>query len=237
MKFSFILPVVVFGCSAAQAQTVISFGPRLGFNASTSHYSYDRTFTTKYKPGGSVGVMAEARRGHLALQAAALYEQKGFRLDDEYKSGSDYSRQKDTYRLNYLTLPVQVVYTQHEDGQGVQILAGSYVGMLLNGQLQYDDYYQNRVIGELAFRGESKIKPASTIDYPSQGAYSQRFDAGVQAGVGYRYNNLLVQAEYSLGLRDLRPRYNDVNGNRFISPSYYNRVVQLSASYLFSITK
>lgn len=237
MKFSFILSVALLGVSAAQAQTVLSVGPRIGFNASTAHYSYKRTYTTKYQLGGSAGVLAEARRGHLALQVAALYQQKGFRLDDEYESGSSYSRQKDTYRLNYVTLPIQLVYTQHEDGQGMQVVAGGYVGMLLNGRVQYDDYFRDRVNGVMAFRGESTIKPVSTIDVTSRGAYSQRFDAGVQAGIGYRYNNLLVQAEYSLGLRDLRPRYRDINGSRFFSASYYNRTVQLSASYLFSLTK
>jgi hypothetical protein len=65
-------------------------------------------------------------------------------------------------------------------------------------------------------------------DYKSQ--YSKRFDGGVKVGVGHYFNKVLLQASYSVGLRDLRAQYyNAYNTTSY--PAYYNRSFRASISY------
>lgn len=235
MKHIYIPLFLLGSVGCAQGQTVVSAGPVIGFNASTVPYKYDHTYTTHYRTGGAIGALVNVQRQHLALQVAALYQQKGFRIDDEYTlSRSYYSRQKSDYRLNYLTIPVQVAYAFRPDGQGLQVSAGGYAGLLLRGEVQDDLYHQDLMDGSIgSYQGTRKIEPGRATDIYSITSYSQRIDAGLQAGVGYRYEQLLVQLSYSYGLRNVGPRYEEGVGVGFITPSYYNRVAQVSVAYLF----
>ncbi|MFD2785297.1 porin family protein [Hymenobacter rubripertinctus] len=235
MKHLFISLFLLGLVGYAQGQTNISAGPIVGFNASTAPYEYDHTFTTHYRTGGAIGVLVNAQRQHLALQVAALYQQKGFRIDDEYTSPrSLYTRQKNDYRLNYLNIPVQVAYAFRRDGQGFQVFAGGYVGLLLRGKAELDTYYEDAMSGTSdARQGTTKLKPGRATELYSIHSYSQRIDAGLQVGAGYRYEQLLLQLSYSYGLRNVGPRYEEGIGVGFITPSYYNRVAQVSMAYLF----
>jgi len=64
----------------------------------------------------------------------------------------------------------------------------------------------------------------------------RQMDFGLQAGAGYRYQGLLVQASYSLGLHDLAaaPPSASLNARMYTQPDhYYNRGFQVSMAYLF----
>ncbi|NVO86253.1 outer membrane beta-barrel protein [Hymenobacter terrestris] len=235
MKHLFIPLFLLGSASCAQGQTSISAGPVIGFNTSTAPYKYDHTFTTHYRTGGAIGALANIQRQHLALQVVALYQQKGFRIDDAYTSpNSLYTRQKNDYRLNYLNVPVQVAYAFRPDGQGLQVFAGGYAGLLLGGKAELDTYYEDAMSGASGVRqGTMKLEPGRAPDPSSIHSYSQRIDAGLQAGAGYRCEQLLLQLSYSYGLRDAGPRYEEGIGDGFITPSYYNRVAQVSVAYLF----
>lgn len=64
--------------------------------------------------------------------------------------------------------------------------------------------------------------------------YFQRYDAGVQAGIGYRCHDFLIQAGYYLGLLNTGISY-PLNAPDYRNgPTYRNRSFQLTASYLFS---
>jgi hypothetical protein len=218
--------------ASAHAQASFSIGPRLGLNASTYHFSAatpaDRQ---RYRAGFEAGLLASVGFGHFAVQPALLYTQKGntqyttvdVRTGTNIPAGT--GELKNSYRLNYLTLPVNVAYVQHPDGQGFQVFAGPYVALLLSGR------YEN----EVAVSGKSttdsgKITPVAN-DAPGPDAYARRLDAGLQAGLGYRYQHLLLQFDYSLGLRDIGARYY-YNGVAISNPAYYNRAFQASLAYL-----
>jgi hypothetical protein len=219
--------------TAAQAQASFSIGPRLGLNVSTYHFSSatpaDRQ---RYQTGFEAGVLASVGFGHLALQPALLYTQKG---NTQYttvdvRTGTNIpvgiGEFKNTYRLNYLTLPVNIAYTQHPDGQGFQVFAGPYLGLLLSGR------YENTIdVAGTPTTDSGKITPIAN-DAPDLDAYARRLDAGLQAGLGYRYQGLLLQFDYSLGLRDIGARYY-YNGVAISNPAYYNRAFLASLAYLF----
>jgi hypothetical protein len=82
-----------------------------------------------------------------------------------------------------------------------------------------------------------KVKAATLApidDNLDNDRYAQRFDGGLQAGVGYRLKEFQLQASYSLGLHNSVVRF-QYNGKVYDNePAYYNRAFQVSLSYLVS---
>jgi hypothetical protein len=138
----------------------------------------------------------------------------------------------ETVRLNYLTLPLNLAYTLGQAGQGLQVFAGPYLGLLVGGNYQ-QQVHGSSYLGGPARESENsgKVK-AATVVSDANNRYSQRLDAGLQAGVGYRLKNLQLQVGYSLGLRNLAVPYQGYNGALYEAPANYNRAFQLSISYL-----
>jgi hypothetical protein len=221
----------------AQAQVTVSFGPQVGYNLATTNYQYtlsaDESYHVSSRSGLTLGIEAQASRGHLALQPALLYTQKGYGIARTTgASPSDQLLSQDKYRFNYLSLPINVVYTTGAAGQGFQVFGGPYVSALLGGHYQW----HSELVGpnvHFTFDHEGKVvagsehisSSASEPDYASR-----RFDAGAQAGVGYRYRGMLVQVGYSLGLRNVGVSYPAGAGST--APTYHNRAFQVSLAYL-----
>ncbi|MDO7847416.1 porin family protein [Hymenobacter sp. M29] len=235
-----ILPLLLAGlplllAHQAQAQTSFGIGPRVGLNVATFHYPEKPIIgTIGYRPGFEAGLAANLGRGHFALQAAVLYSQKGFtqRYTADVRTGNNVptSTADAEYRnrLHYLTIPLSLAYTQGSDGQGAQVFAGPYLGVLLGGR--YETILTPRD-GSTPLTFGGAITPISSTARDFE-YYAQHFDVGLQAGLGYRYQGLLLQVNYSLGLRSLANSYlyNGVSGS---NPAYYNRAFQGSLTYLF----
>lgn len=254
MRYPLTLAIAWAACGLAHAQTALKFGPRVGGMATTAAYtSFDtHKFAPGYVFGAELGGLVQAQRAHWALQMSALYTRKGFQLHETYRPagrpiGTSYQI-KETYRLNYLTLPINVAYTQHANGQGFQMFAGGYMGLLLNGRWKYDDRFlepqpNGDVYGAVSLGHEKEVRPSQKrpSNPPSRigDVYSRRVDAGVQAGVGYCFSRILVQGTYSLGFVNLAPDYNTrllVYGSS-APESYANRAVHVSVAYLLVKTK
>ncbi len=234
--------------SAAQAQVTFSVGPHVGLSVATASYNADGgTFKLHSRSGLEAGLVGDLRVGHFALQPAVLYTQKGFGLDYSYANlsapgtTSTYGGTT-TYRLNYLTIPLTLAYAQHTDGQGFQLAAGPYIGLLLGG------HYDNTTVvtgsnpatsqssGDVAAGEYNRYVFYSTSK--DTRFHSRRLDAGLQVGLGYRVGNMLVQAGYSLGLRNVGAddQYDYGNGQTetYDGPVYRNRTFHFSLAYLFS---
>ncbi|RZK88652.1 MAG: PorT family protein [Hymenobacter sp.] len=177
-----------------------------------------------YRTGFAAGLQGIVQFGHLAVQPSLHFSQKGL---DEHSGSGLYSRYTD-YRLNYLLLPVNVAYSLHSGGQGVQVFAGPYVGMLLGGNYQVTSEDRGPFGGTDSYAGD--IAPGDTYTIPAPGTTApqprlcRRFDVGLQAGLGYRYGKLLAQVDFAFGLNDLYPMLS----------STYNRTAQASLSYLLT---
>ncbi|MDB5270016.1 MAG: hypothetical protein JWP58_3056 [Hymenobacter sp.] len=237
--------------SPAQAQTHFSIGPSLGLNVSTapfSHHTY--TYRTTASVGVEAGVLAILSRRHAGLQAALLLSQKGFGIDDENHSDDGRGSVSDSYvkaryRLNYLTLPLNLMYFLRADGQGLQVFGGGYLGLLLGGDYDYKYSFSSHFPGGANGNGgatSGAVIPgdyfpnnSNIYGYSANNFYSRYFDAGLQGGLGYRFGRALAQVSYSWGLRNLAADVQYGGPNRTISSSgvvYRNRAVQASFSYL-----
>ncbi|GAB3586478.1 hypothetical protein GCM10027345_35990 [Hymenobacter daeguensis] len=220
--------------SRAHAQTSFSIGPRVGLNLATYHLTEPEVFDPpQYRAGLEAGVASALSRGHFALQGALLYSQKGYKtrttVDIRSVSNSYLGTGEVEYaeRLHYLTLPLALAYTQRSDGQGFQVFAGPYVGLFLAGSFTNSTTPQN---GPSSFAsGSLTAAPEAAYDY---GSFVRRYDAGLQGGLGYRYQQLLFQAGYSLGLRNV-----SAEAFQLLRAPRYNRAFQASLSYLLGPKK
>ena len=226
---------LLFLATAAHAQAAFSIGPRVGLNLTTYRFSEKSILGTPgYRPGMEAGVASSWGLGHFALQTAALYSQKGCtqHYTVDIRTGSNIPAgtgdAENSSRLHYLTIPLSIAYTQGSDGQGAQVFAGPYLGVLLGGR------YETTITPNRGTptSNSGPITPVSNEAPDISGAYARRLDAGLQAGLGYRHRALLFQVAYSLGLRNVAASY-FYNGIPVSSPAYYNRAFQGSLTYLF----
>jgi hypothetical protein len=235
-KLVFLLGLGSLGGSV-QAQTTFSLGPQIGLNITTATYSHNNAsfydFSTAPLPGLEAGLLATIGFGHFLLQPALLYSQKGFILKGTLLPTTSPSSRpiaaQVTSQLNYLTLPLNFVYTQKADGEGLRVFGGGYVGLLLGGKRKVHDEYANTNSFARIYESESPIKPgnnsASVTDF-----YAKRLDAGLQAGLGYQHRSALVQLTYSVGLTNPAVTYPGLPPEE--SPSYHNRALAISLAYL-----
>lgn len=193
---------------ATHAQT-ICIGPLLGLSGTSA--SFRSSWTTQPRVGIEAGLQSVIQFNHVALQPSLRYSQKGWR------SRSSFSGNEDDNRLDYLTLPLSFTYSLQSNGQGWQLLAGPYVSCLLGGKTMSNSAYSGQVrVGD--------YQPVPPVGSTYSDSYFYRYDAGLQAGLGYRAKQFLAQAAFSFGLYDTAPWWG--------SPKH--RGVQFSLSYLFA---
>ncbi|RZK34379.1 MAG: PorT family protein [Hymenobacter sp.] len=225
--------------AAAQAQTRFRFGPQVGYSQTTINYNPNSQYNEAaihYTSGFSAGVLADIGFGHWAIQPALQFAQKGYDQTITERFVYPNSRTVDIHtQLNYLALPLNVAYTQRPDGQGAQVFAGPYVGLLLGGHYTTELARTSQSGTQYeSYSGQVVAAESFTPSFTDTNSYSRRLDAGLQLGLGYRYQGLLAQASYSLGLRDLQSRLDDPNSGYYDpEPTYQSRAFQFSLGYLF----
>ncbi len=227
---------------AARAQSIFSVGPQLGANAMSCRYvGNPNVYATPYvsptyRAGAEVGVQAEVAGAHFALQPAVRFAQQGFGVraayDEVVNGGAVSAVTVDVhYRLNYLTVPLHVAYAFRAGGQGWQLFAGGYGSVLLGGRARFRN--SSRTSGFYEAHAADRAVKAGPEDQNDGNAYFRRYDAGVQAGVGYRCRGVLVHAGYRLGLANTGVSYPLNTPNYRDGPAYHNRGFLLTAAYLF----
>ena len=113
---------------SAQAQAVVSFGPRLGGNLATATLSsldnasgtaIALNYETSAIVAPQLGLVMNMQWNNWAFQPALLFSQKGLKQkysSDFANSGYRYHESLEvTSRINYLELPLNVVYTTGGD--------------------------------------------------------------------------------------------------------------------------
>jgi len=225
MKHTFLfIAASLLLAGSAQAQATFSIGPRVGLNVSNARFPGISRPLYPSRAGLEAGLTSTVQLGHFAMQPSLLFSQKGYRTSSFTQSFDMFVTTEEDYRLNYLTLPVNLAYTLRRDGQGLQVFGGPYASLLLGGN------YAQRLSG-FSEEYTGKVKAAS-IATDADNRYARRLDAGLQAGVGYRLKGLQLQASYSLGLRNVAVPYQAFNGQVYQPSSVYNRAFQVALSYL-----
>ncbi|MDO7884243.1 porin family protein [Hymenobacter cheonanensis] len=239
----FLLGSFFLTTSAAQAQVRIRIGPQVGYTLSSASFSvidYPDYFTPSgsYRSGFAAGLVAQlGLTDHLSLQPALLYARKApaVTISSYYQPNNYYYFDEYTFQFNYLTLPVNLLYSQRADGQGGQVFLGPYLGWLLGGQYTHGARagYGSSITGGGTYSGKVAAGDTYATSTKDSNYYSRQLDAGLQAGVGYGVGALQLQATFSLGLRNIGAAYAPTANNPYEAPVIRNRSFQLSAAYLF----
>jgi hypothetical protein len=219
---------------AAHAQVKVSIGPVAGETLMKQRFSNGGT--VDYRFGFVAGGQAYLSWGRFALQPALLFAQKGYKYSTQVDYRPDPNSPPATVeltgkqRLNYLTLPVNLVFAPSGTATGPQFFAGPYMSMLLGGSVE-----QGALPGQPA--SSTSIRIANEIE-PREGPAARRFETGLQAGVGFRYEAFVLQATYSLGLSNTRAYYTLNPGGTSVSNSNaYNQGFQVSVAYLVDVIR
>lgn len=221
------------------AQATISVGPKIGANFSGVNYkgSSDNTagaYNAKYKLGVEAGLVASINWGHFAVQPAVIYTQHRYQINDDHQEDHGVIlrlvNQSDC-QFNYLTVPINFIYSLQDNGQGLQGIIGGYAAHLLGGRVMSNGYTDIVNVPGLArtYSSADQMVVAGDNFDNSDNFYSKRYDFGVQLGIGYRVSHLQGQLTYNLGLTNEGAAYQYGNN----SPSYHNRSATVSVAYLF----
>jgi hypothetical protein len=224
---SFLACSLLLLTSAAQAQVRFSGGPLLGLSVATADFTlgsgFLNTSEARYRAGFEGGLSGSLEVSHFALQPAVLFCQEGYVIRNTYNAVST----DNDMRLDYVKLPLSLAYMPLATGQGIRVFAGGYVSFLQGGKQTLSS--QNSTQTREVIAGDEYQATASTAGK----CFSRSVDTGLQAGLGYRVQSLLVQASYSYGLRNV-----NVSAPPNVGPfesTAYNRSLHLSLAYLFSV--
>ena len=235
--------------SPARAQAVVHVGPQVSVGAGFSSYRDGgisaRAYHTRMQPGFEAGIVGSVAFGRVAVQPALLFARRGLRIDDTYTTPTYLAVTKATLQLNYLTLPVNVAYTLRADGQGWQLAAGPYVGLLLGGRYTYGNLYAGYRRPEYTTEGDLPVAGSGAYHNsaagpngvsPATSYYSRRLDAGLQLGVGYRAGASLFRLSFSQGVLNQGVGEHLDYGSSGIythePATYRTQVLQVSYAYL-----
>lgn len=228
------------GATGAQAQ--LTFGPRVGLNATTIHYDFGdyREPETSLRTGLQAGLSLNAQFGKLAVQPSLLFTQRGGKstATGSLTYAADTTRAfefRNTTRLHYLELPVNLVYSTKGAQGGFQVFAGPYVALGLNGRTNSDMDFTTQAGAQRTTSSGTLFQSVSFTNKRgkvSHVEYLQALDAGLNFGVGYKLGGLQAHLGYGLGLRNMILDYPD-GQQPMPEGKSYNRGLHFSLGYFF----
>lgn len=223
--FKLFLMVSLFVSLSMNAQ--LKYGFQLGLNATSATATVSNEYIDmRYPPATKLGynlgfVVSYDLNDDMALQSGLLYSNKGYAIDlqqlkkDFELDGELSGSWKINY--NYLELPLHFVYNIND----FKIYAGPYFAYGLSGKAVMDVTEKDGSDTE-TYDYTSDINPV-TGDVNAEDAANNEensaywlkvfnaFDVGVNFGVGYQYNQLLIRAQYSIGFSNLTPNIIETN--------------------------
>lgn len=199
------------------------YGQRLGIKAGlnlaemsvkddSENYSEEYTI----KAGYNVGLILELPVTEmLRFETGLNLNSKGYKFERVQLISNRQIIVKEKVHLDYLDLPINIKAIHYGNGIDLYGVAGVYVGLGLSGNFDR----QVDVAGN--FSGEHRKINWGTSETDDL----KRFDFGLNLGAGIERNNLMVGANYGIGLVNITPV--SVNGSKVS-----NRVLSISIGYI-----
>lgn len=228
------LLIIILTSLLLSAQAQVSIGIRSGYTAANMKISGD----VRSELGDVTGNMKTFHGWHLDmvfnmplrhgfyLQPVLRYITKGTSFQESRIPKAElngiYIPRGSQMKLNYLELPVNLVYKYPLGIGNITGGFGPYVGYGLQGRYDFDIMQNGRSITQnskqVQFSRRSDDNLAVVRMYP--------WDAGANFMLGYEFNNgLMVGANYSMGLTDI---------DRVDGMSSKNQYVGVSVGFLFN---
>lgn len=201
----------------AGAIAQIGFAPEVGVGASNMRFIPDNVFTGSSQNSQfswRAGVILDAPfTQHIYFQSGLYWSRKGHNRNYSFRvSDSTYDHEDRTFTLNYVDLPLNVVFKTAEQGKGRFCLgAGAMMSYLIAGHVKgtsmgkYNDTAFNNTISA------------------SAGEVLRKFDIGVSFFSAYEFpGGLYLRVYYISGVKDIGT-LTEVSKNRMwgIGAGYY----------------
>jgi len=233
--------------STAMAQ--IKFGVQAGMNVNSinqtvsSDYN-DFNFPVKSKVGMRLGLsVLYPLNDAFELESGLLYTQKGYQVDwdaflkDNDMEGTIEGYWKTTY--NYLEMPLHINYNYNN----FVLSAGPYLAYGLGGTSDLDATYKHdgnsdNIKEKINLKAVSGAVDTDEFFYDDGDVEIIRvynaFDVGVDFGLGYKYEQFMLKAQYSIGLNNLTPSVKDIEAFDPNDLKKTNKGFNVSLIYLFN---
>ena len=201
----YIIIIIGIGVFSQAHAQMPQFGIKAGLNL--SNMSVDGADDSNILPGFHVGAFTSVPIGTSAfsVQPELLYSTKGMKAEyTESVTGEA------TYRLNYIDIPVYLVYNLARD---FNFHAGPYVGFLLNAHTEFD----SEVVDFLEITSEDED-------------YFNSITVGLSAGLGFSLMKFDLGFNYSFGFIPV------ADENKALEPllgDAKNNVIQVYVGYRF----
>ncbi len=219
MKKIYLIVVMAICSIASYAQ--ISFGGQIGANLAMGHAKYSSTPGAVYaglsndpKPGFMIGVLAQVDFGKLAFRPELNFIQKGSKtgyVGDPYAS---------KITLNYIEVPLNVVYNMDLGPGKLFFGLGPAVGIGLSGKDKYKDYNADDVL--VSYKDDIKFDGKANAS--DNADHLKRVDVGANILVGYQLPmGVFAKIGFTEGLINIDPDDNS---------KYHNRGVSLCVGYM-----
>lgn len=180
-----------------------------------------QTFPNSKLLGFHAGVFAEYSVGKISIQPGLLYTTKGGipYSSSGISTASDYYNRKDVLRLNYLEIPLNVLYNIPVGPGKLFIGGGPYLGIGISDKESYTVTYTSS--------GETNLNQVNNgsknITYGSGYNDIKSTDFGLGAKLGFALKKgWLISFNYEYGFTDLSndPRYSGKNRTLSLSLGY-----------------
>lgn len=192
---------------AANAQVRIGVKAAYNFSSAKALYSSVKQ-STAYTSGFGIGATAKIPfDGVLHFAPSVMINKRGFTINNPANN----TNQKEQYGITYLDLIPAFSAEFEKCNNAFSISAGPVLGFTNFGKL--------KATNNTGVTGSQNLKFGF-------GAYGWA-DLGLQAGIGYRFNKIAVDAGYYLGLANIN-NLEETDGRNI-----QNRVVSLGLIYYF----
>lgn len=204
--FSFIAVVSLFYATASgqEAATGIKGGLNL------SNMSVDGSNDDNLKTGFMLGIFSKVPvQNSFSVQPELLYSPKGIKI--EYAMSNDNSAES-TLSLQYLEVPVKLVYNLSED---FEFQLGPYLAYLLNAKFESDGNFS-----------DSNVEYETNLDTD----HFKRLEFGLTGGMAFDLSPIILGFNYNLGLSNVAKEDNNAD---FLLGDAKNNVIQIYAALKF----
>jgi len=207
-----ILSLCTLGVHAQKASAIIKGGVNLANISNKDNGGYNDANSLTSWQAGIVGDFELT--SFLALQPGLLYTGKGIKWQSGEEGDPLY--QKLTFNPQYLELPVNLVFKTPTGNVRFFAGAGPYVAMGIGGKFKGD--------GAVNFSESIEWSDDDPLTDEEEGAgvfRAKRFDYGLNGLIGIEARNLVLSANYGLGLAKIQSGTNsgdnDNNKHRVLS--------------------
>ena len=191
-----ILSLLAAGAAGISAHAQIGFAPEAGINLATFRQQIDDEDVddNRMRAGLRIGAALDFPIvGGLSIQPGLYYSMKGSYYKETDRVLGVSTKTEVKTRLNYLDIPINVVYKFSDYKDGFFISAGPYIGYALDGKMNtkttVGNNYQER---------------KEDIKFGDERGDLKRVDVGGNVGLGYMFPmGLFFRAQYSHGFTNL----------------------------------